>query len=374
MNWTMLESSPEVAPLLVRLYDSHKLYGLAQDDAPGARAELTDVVIDLLRTQLNETEKELITDVLMALMRQAEIDLRMAVSDRLAVLDNVPLRMVLHLANDEIKVADPILRLSPLLEDMDLIYIIKAKGADHWRAIARREKLGSSVVDHLAETKDLTTAVTLSENHTLHLSDKAMNILAGMASNSDALAQPLLMRSDVPAAVAAKLYAYVGEELKQYITDHYKGRHAAEACAAVDDVSIEFTNVAHLNFIPSEQMVAAANLLMGKGSLKVDTMLQALRRGQYAYFTALLAAYCNIPAATVAQITKQENGQGLAIACRATSISKADFMSIYLLTGRVRNGGVKIVNQAELSAALRYYDKVSTAQARRILSQSRNQF
>ena len=68
---------------------------------------------------------------------------------------------------------------------------------------------------------------------------------------------------------------------------------------------------------------------------------------------------------------KQENGQGLAIACRATSLTKGDFMSLYLLTGRMRHEGGKIVNQTELSNALRYFDKVTTAQARRILADSR---
>lgn len=372
MNWSMLENTPEVAPLLVRLYDSHKLYGLAEDDAPDARAELTDVVIDLLRAELNDNEKELITEVLMALMRQAQTDLRMAVADRLATFDNVPLRMVLHLANDEIKVAEPVLRQSPLLEDMDLIYIIKAKGADHWRSIAKRETLGVKVVDSLAETRDLTTAVTLANNTALPMSDKAMDIFGDMAMTSDALAGPLLHRADVPSALAAKLYDYVGQELKHYITENYSGKEATAAHEALEDVAREFTNAAHLNFVPSEQMVAAAGLLMEKGSLRPDTMLQALRRGQYAYFVALFSVYCGISTGTVQQITKQTNGQGLAVACRATSISKGEFMSIYLLTGRIRHDGMKIVNQTDLSMALRYYDKISTAQARKILAQSKN--
>lgn len=367
----MLGQNPDVAPLLVRLYDSHQLYELAENEAPDARGELTDVVIDLLRVPLSDTQKELVTDVLMTLMRQAEIDLRMAVADRLATLDNVPLRMVLHMANDEIKVADPVLRNSPLLEDMDLIYIIKAKGAEHWRAIARREKIGVNVVDSLAETRDLTTAVTLAKNSNVMLSDKALNIFSDMAMTSDALASPLLHRADIPPQMAAKLYDYVGQELKAYISENYSDKDAAAINSALDDVTLEFKNAAILNFEPSAQMVAAAGLLMEKGSLKVDTILQALRRGQYAYFVALFSAWCGIPVTTAGQIARQTNGQGLAVACRATSISKGDFMTIYLLTGRIRNGGVKIVGQGELSAALRYFDKVSTAQARKILAQSK---
>lgn len=371
MSFNMLQSTPEVAPLLVRLYDSHKLYGLAKDENPDARAELTSVMVDLLKIDLNDNEKELITDVLMTLMRQAETDLRMALADRLAVMDNVPLRMVLHLANDDIIVADPVLRQSPILQDMDLIYIIKAKGPEHWRAIARRDTLDMSVVDVLADTKDLTTAVILTEKEQTPISDKAMHVFTTMAMTSDALARPLLMREDMPNELALRLYEYVGHELKQYIHANFQGEALHAADVALSDVTHEFRHATVQRYAPSEQMVAAAELLMEKGALKVDTMTQSLRRGQFAYFIALFSVYCGLSPQTVEQILKQESGQGLAIACRATSIMKNDFVSIYLLTNRLRNGTVKIINQAELGGALRYFEKVTTAQARKILTQSR---
>jgi hypothetical protein len=51
MDSRLFEKSPKVAPLLVRLYDSHKLYELATDDTPLARAELTSAVADLLEAE-----------------------------------------------------------------------------------------------------------------------------------------------------------------------------------------------------------------------------------------------------------------------------------------------------------------------------------
>lgn len=371
MSFNMLESTPEVAPLLVRLYDTHKLYGLAKDEDPDARSELTSVMVDLLKIDLNDTEKELITDVLMTLMRQAETDLRMALADRLAVLENVPLRMVLHLANDDIVVAEPVLRQSPVLQDMDLIYIIKAKGPEHWRAIARRDAITPAVIDTLTDTKDLTTAVLLAENVHIAFTEKALNNLTMMAMSSDTLAGPLLMRDDVPTSMAAKLYDYVGQELKKYIQDHYEPETAKTVSVALADIASEFKQAAVQRFVPSEQMVAAAEILMEKGSLQPQTLVQSLRRGQYAYFIALFSVYCGLTTTTVQQLLKQESGQGLAIACRATSVPKNDFVNIFLLTNRLRSNGNKIINQGELIHALRYFEKITTAQARKILSQSR---
>ena len=70
MDPRLFEQTPDIAPILVRLYDSHRLYNLAKDETPLARAELTSAVVDLLkRNNLAPREQELIADVLISLMR-----------------------------------------------------------------------------------------------------------------------------------------------------------------------------------------------------------------------------------------------------------------------------------------------------------------
>ena len=102
MDLSFLDKSSSVTPLLVRLYDSHKLYSLAKDKKPLARAELTSAVSELLEMDLSPREGELIADVLIELMRQAEKDLCQALSEKLSVVDNVPLRLILQFSNDTI--------------------------------------------------------------------------------------------------------------------------------------------------------------------------------------------------------------------------------------------------------------------------------
>ena len=108
-------------PMLVKLHDSHKLYSLAQDKQPLAQSELSTAMAELLDMQTTPREEELIADVLIGLMRQAEIDLREALSEKLSIMENVPLRLALHIANDEISVAKPVLKNSIALGDLDLI-------------------------------------------------------------------------------------------------------------------------------------------------------------------------------------------------------------------------------------------------------------
>jgi len=371
MDKQLLEKSPEIAPLLVHLYDKHKLYNLAKDQDPMAQAELATVMVDLLEAELTPRESELISDVLVGLMRQAEKDLRAALAERLCTSENVPLRMVLHLANDEIMIADHVLRQSPVLHDMDLIYIIKSQGSDHWKSIAQRTDLSGQVVDVLAGTKDLGTAITLTENKRVNLTHNAIEIFAEMAKTSNELATPLLSREEMPAGIASALYDFVGQELQKYIQETYNVQ-GHEIQETLDDIVIEFKEADVFKYTPSASMLKSAENMMRHKELRMPVIMDSLRRGQIANFIAQFSVYCSLPVNTVEEILKQESGQGLAIACKAMEIQKSDFVTIYLQTHKVRTEDARIINQHELARAISYYDRIKMTDARMILKQSRH--
>ncbi len=75
LDWGTINRSQTIAPLLIELYDAHKLYEIAEDKSPKARISLVDTVSELLDTELSLREEDLVCDVLMTLIRQAELDL-----------------------------------------------------------------------------------------------------------------------------------------------------------------------------------------------------------------------------------------------------------------------------------------------------------
>lgn len=369
MDLSFLDKSSGVTPLLVRLYDSQKLYGLAKDKKPLARAELTSAVSQLLEMQLSSRETELVADVLIALMRQAESELRQALAERLSIMDNVPLRVVLQISNDSIDVASPMLRNSPVLSDMDLIYIIKSKSTEYWQAIAARQSLSEHLVNLLADTRDFSTAVVLAENEGIKLTETAVSILSELAQGRDELASPLLRRDEVTNEIAVKLYHLAGQQLRQYIIENYKvGTDVL--ISTVDEVILEFVEAvdAH-NFVPTVNMIKTAERFHKKGLLTVSMMLGTLKRGQMQLFTAQLALFTGMAHQTVADILIQPSGQGLAVACRAFEIAKPDFISFYLLTNRVRNQG-KMVDMKDIGRAIHYFDSIKTEVAKDIIKNS----
>ena len=373
MTFEVLEKTPEVAPLLVRLYDTHNLYALAKDKtSEDACFELTTIMVDLLKIRLSDKESELITDVLLALMKQAKKDLKESLAERLSGMENVPLRMVLNLASDEISIADPILRNSPVLHDLDLIYILQSKGVAHGRSIAMRHGLSATIIDMLADMKDFQIAVNLANNDGAALTAKAFQIFADMAKYSEVLARPLLSRDDVPQEVAGKLYQFVGEELKKLMTERFGIGAAREINAAIDDIVLELREPDVSKHDAGAEILAHAHNQQRRGELKLSNIIATLRRGQFSTFVSQFSVFCGLSVEMTKAMIRQETGKGLATACRALDIPKAEFISLYLLTERFRAHGKRMVSHKELTRIMTLYDSIDRAEAIEALNKSRH--
>ncbi len=377
MDLRLFEKSPHVASLLVRLYDSHRLYGLARDNTPETRLELSGVMANLLEHQLNDRETELVADVLIALVRQAEHDLRQMLAQRLARMDKVPLRLILHLVNDEIEVAEPILEHSPVLSDLDLVYIIKSQGASYWQAIAKRETLSVPVIDMLADTKEPGTALALTKNDRIRLTPYAMDILSNLVTETGDLAKPLLMREEMPPSLARKLYAHVGQDLKNYINAFY-GAAPGDIVKAADEIILEFVETEAparkpqlmqlgTDFMPTDDMLSTARHMNELGQLNLTVMMDTLKRNHVRNFIAMFSAFTGLTARRIHDVLQQPCGQKLAILCRAYSMQKGDFSTIYLLTHRIRSAD-RLVNHRDLLSALTYFDRIRPESARLVLA------
>ncbi|MCC6598218.1 MAG: DUF2336 domain-containing protein [Alphaproteobacteria bacterium] len=370
MDLSFLDKTSNVTPLLVRLYDSQKLHGLAKDEKPMARGELVSAISELLDMELSPRESELVADVMIGLLSQAEMDLRQALAARLASHDKVPLRLVLQLVHDDIEVATPVLRHSPVLGDLDLVYIIKSKGPAFWQVIATREKMSQHIMNLLVDTGDIDTALALIENQKVKLSEHALATLSDMSQKSDVLALPLLRREDIPPALVRSLYRFVGEEVKAFIQERYK-IHGGSIADAVDEVVLELVDAAEGNgeFSPTQAMIKAAERYKEKGLLSIKLILGTLRRGQIQSFVAQFSRYSGLPDTTVLEIIMQPSGQGLAVACRAFNVGREDFISIYLLTNRARSRG-GMADMKDITRAINYYNRITPEVARDIMGNS----
>lgn len=361
-------ASPQVKNKLVALYDTQRLHELAHDNRNESRSQLIAMITDLFGTELSWCERELVADILIALVRRAGKTLRSHLSKELASRADVPERLILALAQDEIDVAGPVLRNSPCLSTLDLIYIVKSMDVPYWRAIAKRADLDDELMNTLVDTQDPGTAIALAKNANIALNTHTANKLSSMACDYEDLAGSLVMRGDVPDSLIRMVYTHVSQRIRDYIHTHYQIDDAL--MSDINDVLAHYEELPKRHHTPSREEVEEARQNVVDDEIHIKHMLAHLQEGYTQRFVAQFAAFTGLSVAVVQDMCAQENGQGLAVACRACNVKRADFVNLYLLTRHMANLDPQFSNNPT-RAALSYYDRISAKLAQRIMRSSR---
>ncbi len=356
-----------IVPTKGHLGSVDELYSLARDRTPESRIRLAQKICSILDADITIRESEMIADVLIELISQASKSVRHALALRLAYQDNVPLRLILELANDDIEIARPILVTSPVLGEFDLMYIIQAQSREYWKAIAARKVLADRVTKMLADTQDVETALVMLENEDIDLCEATMVALSDLAQQEEVIVMPLLERAEMTETLASSLYHFVGEEIRQYIVEHF--RIDPEAVAkAIEEVVEETTEplFAHDECLPDQYMLDAAVCAYEKGLLNVKMMIGTLRRGHARSFIAQLSVFTGYKPDVLVQVLSQKNGQGLALIAKAFDVRKEDFVSLFMLTGKFWKKG-RFVQPNDIRKALAYFEAITPEFAREII-------
>lgn len=350
----------------VNILDPQQLLQCAQDKSTQGRRNLAQAVSAFFGDRiLSVHEKELAGEILMNLIRQAERDLREALSERLSTQDNIPPEIVVFLANDEISVARPVLLHSPILNDVDLMYVINARGQEHWEAIAGRDRLSPNVTERLIDTGDTTTLVRLLCNEKVALQKSAMRRLVKSAMRSEELQVPLLRRPEVDQEIAVDLYMVVSQELRRHIADTFKvSPHVLDE--AMESLVHELTNEAHGVRQTTPEMSALARRFQERGEITADLLIKTLRRGQVGFFVALFAERVALTPEHIVRVIQKDGGKSFVVLCRFIGMMKSEFASVFLLSRNIRTEE-RVVDQRELAQALKTFDSMKDFDVQRIM-------
>ena len=148
--------------------------------------------------RFNEEHVGLFDDVFCRLLADVEPQVRGELSGRLAAIGNAPIEVSRRLAQDDIAIAEPLLRNSTRLSEPDLVAIAQTKGSAHLLAISARAGIGEAVTDILVERGDDAVIERLAGNHTARLSARGFAMLVGRADPHGTLARTISQRPDLP--------------------------------------------------------------------------------------------------------------------------------------------------------------------------------
>ncbi|PLX42923.1 MAG: hypothetical protein C0605_04630 [Hyphomicrobiales bacterium] len=125
--------------------------------------------------------------------------------------------IVATLACDEIEVAGPVLKHSPVLQEEDLVYLSRNGGRAVRMLIAGRDGLAGPICEALAESGEADVCRLLARNHSAALHPRDMARLLGRFRNNSRLSSEIMARPDVPATLKREVMREVSSSLHDFL-------------------------------------------------------------------------------------------------------------------------------------------------------------
>ena len=285
----------------VRTLLARKLAGLLPDLPSSQRNWLEDTALATLAQLVEDTASRV----------------RAAIADALKDMPHAPRALILRLAQDsEMAVFDPVVRLSPLLSEADLLALMARPGsAATATAIARRAGLPAAVADAIAASADTGAIARLLENPSAAIREATLDGLVARATAHETWHQPLVRRPALSPQAARALSDIVATQLLAELAsradlppDLAAELHTRLASRLTPEGPPAATPRAEPDIADA---MAAAHALYADGSLDEDALLAAIERGEARTATALLAVAAGVPASVVDRAATLRSTKGL---------------------------------------------------------------
>ena len=195
------------------------VHGLLARDADERIRVLLAGKLAALAPRLTATERMRLNhqtvEALACLIEDAAVRVRAAIAEVVKEMPNVPHELVLRFARDtEVEVCGPVIRLSPLLTQADLLALLAASDAPQIAlAVARRPGLTADVADAVAETADTAAIRAMLLNHSAQIRESTLDALIARAAEQITWHAPLVRRPNLSPRAADALSHIVADTL-----------------------------------------------------------------------------------------------------------------------------------------------------------------
>ena len=294
---------------------------------------LADVVC-LPSSRVNTFERAVTADLLVEILREAEIEERVRVARRLANLGEIPPTLVRLLLRDAFEVSQILLEHCASLTDADLLDCVRNAGLNHRRLIAARRGVGEVVCDALVERMEPTVVETLLRNGLARISADAIEMLVAASRPSPELVPLLLKRSELRPSHAYILFWWADAEARRAVLQRFAVSREVlqEASGDVFPLAAEegWTDPLSrkaLQFIERRQRNRAAIDKSPFGSL--EEAIDSVQSGVTREAVEEISYLSGIKPMTGAKIFTDIGGEALAILCKATGLRREALRTLW---------------------------------------------
>ncbi|MGZ3298800.1 MAG: DUF2336 domain-containing protein [Asticcacaulis sp.] len=366
-------SAPDADPA----FTSSAIEDPTEDAPPVFRARhvlmrrLADVVC-LPESRINAFERAVTADLLVEMLREADIKDRARVARRLSFLAEVPNSLVRLLIVDEVEVARPLVEDCDALSDADLLYCARNGKAAHRALLAGRKDLPAILCEELVDSIDIAVIETLLKNMRARMSQPALESIVALSQTETQLIPLILRRSELRPSSAYILFWWSDAEVRRLILSRFAVNReimqdmAADvfAMAAAEKWQDPMSRKA-LQFIERRQRNRAAIEKSPYVSLEA-AIADAAQHGMTRKMAEEIAYMSGLKPSTGAKLLRDPGGEGLAVLCKATGLSKKALKALWRALRRpLRDAEGK--THPHLAAVLLAYDMLAVDRAQTVL-------
>ena len=261
--------------------------------------------------QLTEEEKVVADQILRLLAKDISKRIRISISEKFCQNTEIPYEVALQLASDmEEFVAVPVIQFSSLLNEEDLLEIVKNQKGEKQRAVARRQDLTEGLKNSLIDFGETKTITTLADNNSAKLSkEQCKKILEGHKNNQDVL-RSMIENKKVDDDGTLEIIMNTSEDLKNLIILKYGITDKAVSSIVQDSKEATLIAMIRANMEDQDTSRKLVDSLHGKGEISFPLLIKALGIGAIDFFYGAMAKFAQVDISNVQKVIEEGGEAG----------------------------------------------------------------
>ena len=306
---------------------------------------------------------DLFDGILTELVPHSEMAARAALAERLSLLGNAPRALVGQLAReDEISIAGPLLRRSPVIDDNALIEIARIRGQGHLLAMSERPKLSAGLTDVIVRRGDREVVRRAAGNAGALFSPTGYSALIKRAGPDGVLTLAVGQRADLSGPqLKALLEGSIDVVRRRLFEVVNPGRQAAISRAMSEISGAPEMVEGRRDFAPAQRTILA---LHRAGELNESALLGFARSYKYEETVAALAAMSGVKIATLDRLIGGDRYDPILIVGKTIGLQWATVRAMILL----RLGANRVPAPADIEIARVNFARLMPSTAERVVN------
>jgi uncharacterized protein (DUF2336 family) len=306
---------------------------------------------------------ELFDHLLTGIVPQTDLAARAELAERIAAIANAPPTLIGQLAReDNISIAGPVLRRSPVLDEQALVEIARVKGQDHLLAMTERARLSPDLTDVMVQRGERDVIRRAAANAGAAFSTIGYSALVKRAAKDGVLTITVGQRNDLPDRLLKELLTSSVDVVRRRLFDMAEPGRQAAVAKAMGEISGKAEQPAkQRDFAPAQRTIL---LLYRAGDLGETALLDFAKAYRYTESVAALSAMSGVPIPAVDRLMSGDRHDPILIIAKAIGLEWATVRALVLL----RLGPARIPASADIDSVRSNFMRLSPSTAERVVS------